>query len=149
MAAPFDPVPHVIKERGERLADARGVVAVADPACAPGDQRRAHQALGIDDRIVMVRAQRLAEAADLGPSLGAVQAGAPAPRSDRDHRVDAGMQARERRIGLLDDPGEPRVGKMPPGIGDRRHVMDDVAERRGLDEQNFAHDRVRRSPNPL
>jgi hypothetical protein len=30
---------------------------------------------------------------------------------------------------------------MAPRIGDGRHVMDDVAERRGLDEENLGHDR--------
>jgi hypothetical protein len=51
------------------------------------------------------------------------------------------METGERRIRLLHHPGQAGVRQAPPRVGDRRHVVDDIAQRRGLDEQNLGHDR--------
>src|SRR5215472_18617112 len=42
---PFDPVANVVKPAGEWLADAGAVIAMSGPACGPGDQGAAQQAL--------------------------------------------------------------------------------------------------------
>jgi hypothetical protein len=59
------------------------------------------------------------------------------PGSPRPRRRAAGQAGRS----FLHHPGEARVGQMAPRIGHGRHVMDDVAERGRLDEQNLGHDR--------
>ena len=49
------------------------------------------------------------------------------------------MEADQRRERLLHHPGEARAGQPAPRLGERRHVMDHVAERGGLDEQDVGH----------
>src|SRR3981081_3272733 len=49
------------------------------------------------------------------------------------------MQPHQRGECLLDHPCKARIRQVPPRLGDRRHVMDDVAERRSLDEQDVSH----------
>jgi hypothetical protein len=49
------------------------------------------------------------------------------------------MNPNQRRECLLNDPGEPRLRALTPRLGQRRHVMDDVAERGSLDEQDVGH----------
>ena len=50
--------------------------------------------------------------------------------------IDCRVQADQRRERLLDNPGDPGIGQMLPRVGDCRHVVHDVAERRGLDEED-------------
>src|SRR5262249_24123143 len=49
------------------------------------------------------------------------------------------MNPNQRREGFLNDPREPRLRAVPPRLGQRRHVMDHIAERGGLDEQDVGH----------
>src|ERR1700704_3849469 len=49
------------------------------------------------------------------------------------------MQPHQRGECLLDHPCQARIRQVPPRLGDRRHVMDDVPERRSLDEQDVSH----------
>ena len=53
--------------------------------------------------------------------------------------ADRGMQAHQRRKRLLDEPGESRIGTRLAGVGQGRHVMNHIAERRCLDEKNVGH----------
>ena len=61
---------------------------------------------------------------------------------------DRRMQSHERRERLLDHPGKPRLRQPPPRLGQRRHLMNDIAERRRLDEQNVRHKPGWMSPTP-
>jgi hypothetical protein len=49
------------------------------------------------------------------------------------------MQPNQRRKGLLDYPADARLRPVTARIAHRRHVMDHIAERRGLDEQDIGH----------
>ena len=61
---------------------------------------------------------------------------APAPRSGRNDFGDRGMEANKRCKRLLHDPGKLRLRIVPARLRQGRHVMDDVAQRGGLDEEN-------------
>src|SRR5262249_23736413 len=104
-----------------------------------GDQGAAEQSLGVYRRLEGSRPQGGAKAPDLAPCGGREQVLAPAPGSDRDDVVDTGMQAGPRRLILLHHPGQTGVGQMAARISDGGHVVDDITERGGLDEQNLGH----------
>src|SRR6266849_1728724 len=139
MGVPFDAVANVVELAGERLPDAGAVIAMSDSAHGAGDQGGAEQALGVYGRLEGSRPKGGAKTPDLAPCGGRERTLAPAPGGDRDYVIDAGMQARQRRIILLHHPGQPGIGQMPARIGDGRHVVDHVTERGGLDEQNLGH----------
>ena len=105
----------------------------------PCDNGRADQALRIDDAVERRYAEPFAETPDLAPCPTRKKMRAPAARRNLDHLVSQWMKPHQRRETLLDHPGKPRLRKMPLCIRQRRHVMDDVAERRCLDEENLAH----------
>ena len=140
-----DAVADIVGERRRRLADAAGVVAVAAAAGGARDQRGSDQTLRVDDRVVIAGAQRPPEFADLTPGRSPRQRPPPPPRCDRNDVVDRGMQTHERRERLLHHPRKAQ-GRAPRArLGHRRHVVNDIAKRRSLDEQNVGHGR----PSPL
>src|SRR6266849_4972092 len=146
MSVPFDTVANVVELAGERLPDAGAVIAMSGSANGAGDQGGAEQALGVYGSLEGSRPKHGAKAPDLAPRGGRKQTLAPAPGGDRDYVIDAGMQTCQRRIILLHHPGQPGVGQMSARIGDGRHMVDDITERGGLDEQNLGHRRERLFP---
>ena len=61
-----DSVTHIVKDGGQRLADAVSVVAVPTSARDAGHDAGAQQALAVDDRVVGLRTQRAHVGGDLG-----------------------------------------------------------------------------------
>ena len=55
----------------------------------------------------------------------------------RRHGYDRAMQPHQRREGFLHHPANARIRPVQAGIGHRRHVVDHIAERGGLDEQDI------------
>jgi hypothetical protein len=43
-------------------------------------------------------------------------------------------------VRFLDDPGEAGLRLLGTGLGQRRHVVNHIAERGSLDEQHFRHE---------
>src|SRR3954471_2158950 len=139
MEAAADAVTLVVQHRGERFADADAVVAVAAPPRQAGDRRGAYQPLAIDDVVEAARADGAEAGSDLAERRRRVKRAAPAPPGDGNDLIDGRIQPHQGRESLLAQPRQPRLGPRPARLGHRRHVMDHIAERRGLDEKNVGH----------
>src|SRR5215213_3239989 len=109
------------------------------PGREPRDQSRAQESLRINDDHVWLRPHRASERADLMPRLDAQRRRAPASRSDRNDAVDRAVQPYQRRKSFLHHPADTRAWPVAARIGHGRHVMDHIAERGRLDEQNIGH----------
>ena len=129
----------VVKARGERFARAGAVESVLAAARHRGDQRALHQALAVDDRVVIFGAQRGAEGEQLRPGGGRQQVAAPAPDCNRDHALHGAVQRRDLGEGFLDHPVDDRAGNAARDIAYRRAVVDHIAERGGFDEEDARH----------
>jgi hypothetical protein len=101
------------------------------------DQRGLGQPLQLEDGVVALAPEAPNEGARLGARLRAPPALArPAAQRALDHlgdAVDAGDERRERR---LDDPVDPRPRMRRADVGHDGQGVDDVAERRQLDDQD-------------
>ena len=101
------------------------------------DQRGLRQTLKIDDSVVRLAPQARDERLRLGADGCLPPAGPrPAAQVALDHLVDAvdpAQQGRERR---LDHPVDVRIGTRRADVGDHGQRVDDVAERRQLDDQD-------------
>ena len=126
----------VVKRRGQRFADALGVVAVSPPACDAGEQARAQQSLRVDDEVVGTFAQCACERAHLAPGLGLPQPATPPAHRHRNGGIDPRMQPDKRYVAFLHQPVDACLGAVAAEVGDRRQVVDHVAERGGLDDQD-------------
>ena len=69
-----DAMADVVEHRGERLADARGVVAVPTALREAGDDRGAQQALAVDDLVVARRPGGAQAAGDLAERCRRIEA---------------------------------------------------------------------------
>jgi len=129
MEVACDAMPYVVEPRRRSLTDAVRVVAMPAAAGEPRHERGAHEPLCVDNIVVAARAHGALEAGDLAPGRGRKQRTAPAARCDRDDLRDGRMNLHERRERLLHHPAKPRGRPLSPCLHQRRHVMDDVAER--------------------
>ena len=135
---------HVVERAGQRLLDAVGD---RSRACGPCAARAISADLNSSpcvSMIVVVSARARSRAPEARRSSrqvdGLTQRAAPAPRRDRDHLRDRRMQPRP---AARTPPPPPRrnarIGPPRARLGQRRHVMDHIAERRGLDEKHVGH----------
>ena len=137
---PLHLVDHIIERAGEHLLDAVGIVAVAAAARGARNQRRfEEQPLRIDDLVIGAGPKRAQEIPDLPPCLGLPRRLAPVASPDRDDLANRRMQPHQRRKRLLHHPGKSGVRPPRAGLGQRRHVMDHVAERGRLDKKHIGH----------
>ena len=104
-----------------------------------GHQGTAQKALAIDYIVIPMRADGSKTCSNLTQRRRRVQRLAPATPGDRNSLAGGWMQAHQRRKSLLHQPGESRIAARPPGIGQGRHVMNHIAERRCLDEKDVGH----------
>ncbi len=135
----IDPMMHVIEPGRRALAHALAVIPMPPAARETRDQRRAQQPLRVDHRLMRLFAHGTPERAELPPCRRRERRRPPAPRGDRDDAVDRAMQPHQRREGFLHHPADARLRPVPARIAHRRHVMDHIAERGGLDEQDIGH----------
>src|SRR5262249_53645739 len=138
-----DAMLHVVEPRCRRLANTARVVAVPAAVGEPRNHRGTHQALAVDDVVVAERAHRArhrpADGGDLPPRRWRKQHSSPAAGRNRNEGGDGGVHGNQGREGLLDDPGKPCLRPLPPRLRQRRHMMDHVAKRGTLDEQDVGH----------
>src|SRR5262249_44905619 len=130
---------NIVEPRRRPLTNAVRVVAVPAAASQPRDERGAHEPLGVDDIVVAARAHGAPEARNLAHRRRCKRCPPPAARCDRDDLRDGGMNLHERCNRLLHHPAKPRGRPLAPRLRQRWHVMDHVAERGGLDEQDVGH----------
>ena len=112
-----DAVANVVERRRERLADARGVVAVAPAMGEARDDRGAQQTLTVDDLIVTRRPDGAQAAADFAERCRREKRLPPAPPAHRNDLADRRMRGDERGKGLLHQPGEAGVGPRLARLG--------------------------------
>ena len=129
----------VIETGGEALAYTLAVIAVTPTAREARDQRGAQHPLCVDDSFMRLFPHRPSESADLTPCLRSEWRPPPAARGDGNDVVHRAMQPNQRREGFLDYPADARLRPVPARVAHRRHVMDHIAERRGLDEEDIGH----------
>jgi len=82
---------------------------------------------------------RAMEFDDFAPCRRPHHGAPPAPRRDRDDAVDRAMQPNQRRERFLHHPADARIRPVATRIAHRRHVVDHVAKRGRLDEQDIGH----------
>jgi hypothetical protein len=134
-----DAVAHVVKRGGQRLADACAVIAVAASVRHARDDGGAQQALAVDDFVVTVRPDGAQAGHDLGECRRRIERPAPAPPRHRHDVGDRRVQSHQRSKGLFHQPDETRLRQRSARLGHRRHMMDHIAKRRCLDEQDVGH----------
>ncbi len=118
----------VVGQGRELLARARTVHAIARSRHQAGDNGALDQALGIDDRIVVLRPQGRAGAAPLGTGESLQRSLAPAPQGHGDYPVHGAMPGGNLRKRLLHDPVEADTGPGRRGIAQRRQGVDNIPE---------------------
>ena len=139
MQRAIDMVMNVVEPGRGALAHALSIVTVPASAREPRDQCRAEEPLCIDYGLMRLCSHRARERADLTPGRRVERRRAPAPRGDRNDTVDSTMQPDQRRESLFHHPADARLRPMPPRIAHCRHVMDHIAKRGGLDEEDVGH----------
>src|SRR3954463_5010710 len=130
-------MPYVVKPGRRRLADAVGVVAVPAAERHSRHQRGTDEPLAIDDIVVAAFAYGAPETRHLPPRRQAKRLFPPAAGRGRNKLPDTRGKPPQRRERLFPPPGKPRGRPMAPGLGQRWHVMDHIAKRRRLDEQDI------------
>ncbi len=143
MPVPRDPVVDVVQQRRQRLPDAVPVEAVASAARDARDDRALHLLLQVENRRVRLAAQRVPERAELAPRLDRGHFRTPAAKRDRDDGADARIEPDERHEGFLRRPVDREVRHVRADVGDQRHRVHDIAQRRWPDDQHAAHRRAR------
>src|SRR5215813_5865134 len=134
-----DTVPLVIKWRRQRLADAGRVVTMTPPTRRARDQSATQKSLCIDD-VVELQVTDFAQAAgNLIHGRRRIQRLPPAAPCNRYDVANRGVEPDERCEGFLDEPGEGRFRTRLAGVDNGRHMMNDIAERRCLDEKDVGH----------
>ncbi len=102
---------HGFARRGPRQSD--------PPAPGqPGHQRALHQALGIDDDIVVTAAQLAEEVRDI--AAGGCRLSPPPPHGHWNHGIHGRMPCGNGRESFLDDPVERQVGDRSRRVRYRR-----------------------------
>ena len=130
---------NVIKPGGERLASRLATEAINRPSCKRCNQRALEQALRFDDRIIVVESQPTAEFGEFPPRRSRGKPVPPAPQGDRDHPVYSRVHRHQRGVLFFDHPVDSRIRKVVPDVRGDREVVDDIAERRHLDQQDAGH----------
>ena len=102
----------------------------------------AQKTLTVDDVIILLRANGAKTCGNLGPCRLCVERFSPAPPGYGNDFGHSWMQAYQGRKHLFHQPSESRIAPRLSGIGQGRHVMNHIAERRCLDEENIGHDAV-------
>ena len=138
---PFHRMAHVIERAGERLLDAVGIVAVAAAPRRARDQRRLEeQALRVDDCVIGAAAKPAHETcrspARSKPAIARGASSAPRPGSPP---PTAGCSRTSGANASSTTQAKRASGRSRAGLRQRRHVMDHVAERGGLDEKHIGH----------
>ncbi len=117
-----------------------------------GEQPALDEALQIEGDVEARRADAPAQAADLADHLAharrAPDEPAPEPRVHRHHRVEVGVVLQQGVLARLHDPREVDAGPRPAERARHRDRVDDVAERRQLDDGDFVSG-ARVSPRTL
>jgi len=111
----------------------------------PGDRRldvagqpgALEQALGIDHQVITTFAQARLEASPLAAAQGIDRMFAPATNRHRNHLRHRWMPGRDLGEALLHDPVELDARQRTLRIGQRWQGMHDIAQRRGLDQQDL------------
>ena len=83
--------------------------------------------------------QRLPERLDLAPRRKREGPLAPAAQRERNRAAHTLHERDEIGEAFFDEPIDLRVGIDTPDVGDGRHVVDDVTERRHANEQYLLH----------
>ena len=140
---PFDRVeiarhvmPARIEQAGERLAQARPIEPLDPHPRELGEHRALGEPLRVEHEIVAPIAQSRLQRRDLGPGGSGRDGLAPAPDRHRDHGLHARMQPRDVGEPLLDQPVDLEIGARGERLRHRRKGVDDIAHRRGLDQQH-------------
>ena len=119
----------IVEPRRYWFTNAARVVTMPLAARHGGQQRRANQPLGIHDLVERAQPKIVPECSDFAPGCRREKLRPPAPRRHRDNLIDAGMQPRERRKSILDQPTNAGLRPLAADVGDRRHIVDDITER--------------------
>ena len=99
------------------------------------DQCALDEPLAVEHEVVVGLTQAGTRLRDLAPGGRPPQRPAPAPQRHGDHLRHRRMQPRNGGKRLLHRPVDARLRPHPRQIGHQRQRMDDVAQRRGLDDQ--------------
>ncbi|MNV01633.1 hypothetical protein D3C71_918410 [compost metagenome] len=94
------------------------------------------QALGVDHQVIFRGANALLEALPLTALDGLPDVFAPATDRHRNHLAHRRMPGRDLGKAFFHHPVEFDAGDRPRRVGQRRQRMNDVAQRRSLDQQN-------------
>ncbi|MNM99812.1 hypothetical protein D3C81_1123820 [compost metagenome] len=94
------------------------------------------QALGVDHQVIFRGANALLEALPLTALDGLPDVFAPATYRHRNHLAHRRMPGRDLGKAFFHHPVEFDAGDRPRRVGQRRQRMNDVAQRRSLDQQN-------------
>src|SRR5262245_31413381 len=139
MQTAADAIPFIIKCRSQRLADAGRVVAMTPPPRHTRNQSGTQEPLCIDD-VVEVQVTDGAQAGgDLAHGRWRIQRLSPAPPRNRDDVSGRGMESHEWRESFLDEPRKGRVRMRLARVNHGRHMMNYIAERSCLDEEDVGH----------
>ncbi|KAG0163142.1 hypothetical protein DFQ30_000685, partial [Apophysomyces sp. BC1015] len=126
----------------------RPLVACAVSAIAQPDERAARptrnpcaldQSLAVDHQIVPLGGQRAPELPHFAPGRHRQRPLAPAAQRKRNRATHAVDELDELDEALLDQPVNNDIGIAPPNIGNHRHVVNDVAQRRQANDQDLLH----------
>src|SRR5271165_4620327 len=140
MQAMRDPMLHVIERGGGALTDADRVIAMTTTACEPSDESGFEKkTLAVDDRVIVAFAQAINKTCDFPPRLRCKRGAAPAPQCNWNDLVYRRVETNEWCKGFLDHPTKMRAHLPAARFGNRRYVVDYVAERGCLDEQDVRH----------
>jgi hypothetical protein len=134
----------VVDQPACRPLVARALGPVGEPVAhatrEPRDQRRLGEPLQVEDRVVVVPAQADPEGAQLAARRRGPPAAGPAPQRTLDDGIETLHPAQQRGKAGLDHPVDRRLRMGRADVVHHRHRVDDVAERRQLDDQD-AHRR--------
>ena len=115
------------------------IEAVLTPWHHAGEHRALQQSLRVDHRIVAVDLHDLSPGGKLAPGFGAQQRSAPTAHRHRHHAVDSRVHPYQSAVRLLDHPVDGSLWKPLQNVRHGRQVVDHVAQRGCLHEQNFFH----------
>ncbi len=134
-----DAMVHVVRQGRDRFANALPVRTVPDPARGLRDQRALHLFLQVEHGSVVIAAQSAPKRRHLTPRRWRSGRAAPAPQRDRDDPPHIRIERDDFGERLLGDPVDGDFRPVPPHVGDQCERVNDVAQRRGADDQQGAH----------
>jgi UDP-glucose:(heptosyl)LPS alpha-1,3-glucosyltransferase len=139
MAAARHAMFFLVKQRGHRLARGCAVLSVQHTLCLTGDESTFQQALRIQDQIIALLTQPLSGRRHLAPGRWRPQPASPAPDGDGDHRLYRRVQRWDVGKALLHHPVEAHSRDVRTDVCQDRQIVDDVAQGRGLDDEESRH----------